>query len=58
VIVTTLRSARVPAGTAADRRLMAPLSEWQAAVVRLDGVDPVTTEVVRVRCAHHHDCHT
>ncbi len=56
--MTTLRSARVPAGTAADRRLMAPLSEWQAAVVRLDGVDPVTTEVVRVRCAHHHDCHT
>jgi hypothetical protein len=41
-----------------DRELRRTLGEWQAAVVRLDSVDPVTTEVVRMRCAHHHDCHT
>ena len=27
------------------------LSAWQAAVVRLAAVDPVTTELVRLRCA-------
>ena len=34
------------------------LSRWQEEVVRLDLVDPVTTEMVRLRCAEHHDCHT
>jgi len=34
------------------------LSEWQAAVVCLDEVDPITTELVRLRCANYHDCHT
>jgi hypothetical protein len=29
-----------------------------ASTVRLPAVDPVTTEIVRVRCADHHDCHT
>ena len=43
-------------------RLAAPLRQalaaWAAAVVRLDAVDPVTTELVRLRCARYHDCHT
>ena len=35
------------------------LSRWQEEeVVQLDLVDPVTTEMVRLRCAEHHDCHT
>ena len=34
------------------------LSRWQEEVVELDLVDPVTTEMVRLRCAEHHDCHT
>ena len=36
----------------------AALNRFQDAVVRLDAIDPVTTEVVRLRCARHHDCHT
>ncbi len=42
----------------AQSSLRAALSEWQAAVVCLDAVDPITTELVRLRCANHHDCHT
>jgi len=38
--------------------LKSALAEWQAGVVCLDEVDPVTTELVRLRCATHHDCHT
>ena len=34
------------------------LSRWQEEVVQLDLVDSVTTEMVRLRCAEHHDCHT
>jgi hypothetical protein len=34
------------------------LSEYQDAVVRLSTIDPVTTELVRLRCARYHDCHT
>jgi hypothetical protein len=52
------RSARVPEGTKGDPGLRRALGAWQAAVVRIDGVDPITTEVVRIRCATHHDCHT
>ncbi len=47
--------ARSPRGYAPD--LARALSEYQDAVVRLDQVDPVTTELVRLRCARHHDCH-
>jgi len=49
---------RVPPGTRADERLGAALSDWQAAVVMLDELDPVTTELVRLRAAAHHDCRT
>lgn len=52
------RSNRVPEGSSSDRDLRRALGEWQAAVVRLSAVDPVTTELVRLRCASHHDCHT
>jgi hypothetical protein len=52
------RAARVPRGTYPDGPLLRALIEWQAAAVRQDEVDPVTTELVRLRCATHHDCHT
>ncbi|MFT4597353.1 MAG: hypothetical protein ACI9TF_001601 [Paracrocinitomix sp.] len=49
---------RIGAGRHGDTRLGAALVEWQASVVCLDAVDAVTTELVRLRCANHHDCHT
>ena len=53
----------VPRSRRVDRAVAAPalrraMSSWQAAVVRLDAVDAVTTELVRLRCARYHDCHT
>ena len=39
-------------------RLSAALDGYQEAVVLLKGLDPVTTELVRLRCARLHDCHT
>jgi hypothetical protein len=55
---STDRSRRVAAGTASDRNLGAALGEFAASVVRLNNVDPITTEIVRMRCAQHHDCGT
>ncbi len=52
------RDRRIPEGVNAASALRHALGSWQAAVVRLDSVDPVTTELVRLRCANHHDCHT
>jgi hypothetical protein len=52
------RSARVAPGTSSDRDLRRALGGFAAATVRLPSVDPVTTEIVRLRCAHHHDCGT
>jgi len=49
---------RIAAGRHGSKELAAALGEWQASVVCLDSVDPVTTELVRLRCANHHDCHT
>jgi hypothetical protein len=54
----TTRTHRIPAGTVTPPALRTALRDWQAAVVRLDGVDPITTELVRLRCARHHDCGT
>ncbi len=54
----TVRTARIGVGIAAARPLRAALGAWQAAVVRLSGVDAVTTELVRLRCARYHDCRT
>ena len=52
------RSRRVAPGVRADDALRAALSDWQAAAVRLDALDAVTTELVRLRAARYHDCHT
>jgi hypothetical protein len=52
------RRARVPKGVRGDEVLRRALGSWQAAVVRQQELDPVTTEMVRLRCADHHDCHT
>ena len=53
-----IRSRRVPRGTVANADLLEALGDWQAAVVRRDALDPITTELVRLRCATYHDCHT
>ena len=53
-----MRSHRVERRAGSAQALRQALSAWQAAVVRLDRVDVVTTELVRLRCARHHDCHT
>ena len=52
------RQARVAAGVRGDEALRQALGVWQATVVRQSVLDPVTTEMVRLRCADHHDCHT
>lgn len=39
-----------------DAQLVALLSEYQNAVVRSSHLDPVTTELIRLRCARQHDC--
>lgn len=54
----TARSPRVASGTFAAAPLRRPLGDWQAAVVRMSKLDPVTTEIVRMRCAIYHDCKT
>ena len=41
-----------------SKQIRHALNEFAAAVVRLDSVDPVTTELVRLRCANHHNCRT
>jgi hypothetical protein len=38
--------------------LLGALREFAAAAVRNDRVDAITTELVRLRCASYHDCHT
>jgi hypothetical protein len=53
-----IRSVRLPAGSRTYGDLHRALGRWQAEVVLLEAVDPITTELVRLRCAHHHDCHT
>ena len=34
------------------------LNDFAAAAMRLDELDPITTELVRLRCANHHNCRT
>ena len=51
------RSQRVTS-THFNKEFRESLSLWQEEVVQLGLVDPVTTEVVRLRCADHHDCYT
>lgn len=55
------RAVRVPTGSdgrpvGRDGTLVALLSSYQDAVVRSRHLDPVTTELVRLRCARQHDC--
>ena len=52
------RERRIPDGVRAEPRLAEALDHWQAAVVRLSLLDAITTELVRLRCARYHDCHT
>ncbi len=54
----TDRAPRIDPATRGDRRLRHAHGSYAGAVVRADAVDPVTTELVRLRCADHHDCHT
>lgn len=53
-----MRNRRIASGTASNQTLNSGLAAIAASTVRLDQVDPVTTELVRMRCAHHHDCGT
>lgn len=48
---------RIPDGRVADR-LRAAMANWQQEVLALTSIDAVTTELVRLRAARHHDCHT
>lgn len=49
---------RLPADARVDDRLRRALNRWQTLVIALDEVDEVTTEVIRLRAARHHDCRT
>lgn len=55
------RAPRVPVGAdgrplGRDAELVGLLAAYQDAVVRSRLLDPVTTELVRLRCARQHDC--
>lgn len=55
------REVRVPAGAdgrpvGRDADLVSLLAAYQDTVVRSPFLDPVTTELVRLRCARQHDC--
>jgi hypothetical protein len=54
----TPRLPRIAPRTYTSVELRQPLGDWQAAVVRMNALDPVTTELIRMRCAHIHDCKT
>ena len=49
---------RIPSGVRVAASLQHALEEWQSSVVLLDRLDPVTTELVRLRAAANHDCRT
>jgi hypothetical protein len=51
-------TARISGGVHAHDTLRGGLNKFASAVVRLGSVDPVTTEIVRLRCASHHQCGT
>jgi hypothetical protein len=52
------RARRIAEGTVGNTTLREAMSTFAAATVRLAAVDATTTEIVRVRCAKHHDCGT
>jgi hypothetical protein len=41
-----------------DPEVSDALEQWMASILKERGLDPVTDEAVRLRCAYHHDCHT
>lgn len=51
-----LASDALTAGVSGDGPFDAAIAEFAAAVVRSRSVDPVTSELVRLRCAQVHDC--
>ena len=60
--MTSVRERRLPepSGPTAPVApgLGAAIAAYQDAVMRLEGLDPVTTELVRLRCARQHQCFT
>ncbi len=60
--MTSLRERRLPEPAEPTAPvapgLAAAIGAYQDAVVRLGGLDPVTTELVRLRCARQHQCYT
>lgn len=53
-----IRTRRASSGLSASPALRRPLGDLAAAIVRMPLMDPVTTELVRMQCAKHHDCGT
>ncbi len=51
-------SLRIGPDARLNDKLRSAMNLWQTLVLELDTIDPVTTELVRVRAAKHHDCHT
>ncbi len=43
-------------GVSAGGALETAIAGFAAAAVRADRIDPITTELVRLRCAQYHDC--
>ena len=43
-------------GVSAGGELETAIGRFASAAVRADQVDPITTELVRLRCAQYHDC--
>lgn len=48
---------RLP-GAVPDAGLKQAMATWQDEALAMDAIDAVTTELVRLRAARHHDCHT
>ena len=52
------RTRRVPADAVVSTELRRAQNRWQNKVLARTSVDALATEVIRVRAASHHDCHT
>ncbi len=44
------------AGSSAGGPIETAIADFAAAAVRVKGIDPIVTELVRLRCAQYHDC--
>ncbi|HJP41643.1 MAG TPA: hypothetical protein QGF35_08060 [Dehalococcoidia bacterium] len=56
--MTKQRKIPAPESGRYQPQLGASLDAYQDAVVKLNNLDPITTELVRLRCGRQHDCHT